>query len=197
MDVVYAMENVEKGRSDRPKEPVTIVKSGEVSSGLDFMRRADSCSFPSSSRLMMKATRYLFVLSSNHLSTQNQRDYSVVRPTPHFLYPPKKRKAQSEACIISFLLNTYHSLLQPDSTGDNDLPATTIDLPSETEDELLSQEELDMDYKTISNPFKYAAFFGAFVILPVGLYVYFYRGGKENVKRWRSRFGYEKVAEKV
>jgi peptidyl-prolyl cis-trans isomerase B (cyclophilin B) len=31
MDVVYAMENVPKGRSDRPVEPVTIVRSGEVS----------------------------------------------------------------------------------------------------------------------------------------------------------------------
>jgi len=31
MDVVYAMENVPKGRSDRPVEAVTIVKSGEVS----------------------------------------------------------------------------------------------------------------------------------------------------------------------
>ena len=31
MDVVYAMENVEKGRGDKPKEAVTIVKSGEVS----------------------------------------------------------------------------------------------------------------------------------------------------------------------
>lgn len=30
MDVVYAMENVEKGAGDRPKEAVTIVKSGEV-----------------------------------------------------------------------------------------------------------------------------------------------------------------------
>lgn len=31
MDVVEAMENVPKGRGDKPSEPVTIVASGEVS----------------------------------------------------------------------------------------------------------------------------------------------------------------------
>lgn len=30
MDVVYAMENVEKGRGDKPSEAVTISASGEV-----------------------------------------------------------------------------------------------------------------------------------------------------------------------
>ncbi len=30
MDIVYAMENVEKGRGDRPVEAVTIVAAGEV-----------------------------------------------------------------------------------------------------------------------------------------------------------------------
>ena len=34
MDVVYAMENVPKGRGDKPSEPVTIVKSGEVGCSL-------------------------------------------------------------------------------------------------------------------------------------------------------------------
>jgi hypothetical protein len=31
MDVVMAMENVPMGRGDKPKEPITIVASGEVS----------------------------------------------------------------------------------------------------------------------------------------------------------------------
>lgn len=31
MDIVYAMENVPTARGDRPKEPLTIVRSGEVS----------------------------------------------------------------------------------------------------------------------------------------------------------------------
>lgn len=54
-----------------------------------------------------------------------------------------------------------------------------------------------MEYTTISSPFKYAALFGVFIILPVGLYVYFYRGGKDKVRRWRESFGYQKVAGKV
>ena len=32
MDVVMAMENLPMGRGDKPKEPITIAKSGEVSS---------------------------------------------------------------------------------------------------------------------------------------------------------------------
>lgn len=32
MDIVFAMENLPMGRGDKPKEPVTIVASGEVSS---------------------------------------------------------------------------------------------------------------------------------------------------------------------
>lgn len=31
MDVVYAMENAPTGRGDKPVEPITIAKSGEVS----------------------------------------------------------------------------------------------------------------------------------------------------------------------
>jgi peptidyl-prolyl cis-trans isomerase B (cyclophilin B) len=31
MDVVMAMENLPMGRGDKPKEPITIAKSGEVS----------------------------------------------------------------------------------------------------------------------------------------------------------------------
>jgi hypothetical protein len=32
MDVVMAMENLPMGRGDKPKEAITIAKSGEVSS---------------------------------------------------------------------------------------------------------------------------------------------------------------------
>jgi hypothetical protein len=31
MDIVHAMEDVPKGRSDKPNQPVTIVDAGEVS----------------------------------------------------------------------------------------------------------------------------------------------------------------------
>jgi peptidyl-prolyl cis-trans isomerase B (cyclophilin B) len=34
MDVVTAMENLPMGRGDKPKEPITIAKSGEVSPSL-------------------------------------------------------------------------------------------------------------------------------------------------------------------
>jgi hypothetical protein len=79
--------------------------------------------------------------------------------------------------------------LQPDYEGDDDLPPPVTTIPGEVP----SEEDLDMEYKTISSPAKYAAFFGVFVILPVGVYVYFYRGGRERVKRWRESFGYQKI----
>lgn len=84
MDVVYAMENVEKGRNDRPKEAVTIVKSGEVShqDGPRFNRWADQSSSQLITRLMTLATRYLFVLNSR------PRPYPYKRLLKSYARPP-------------------------------------------------------------------------------------------------------------
>ncbi|KAK1927304.1 peptidylprolyl isomerase B [Papiliotrema laurentii] len=127
MDVVYAMENVPKGRSDRPVEPVTIVRSGE----LEIEHEVDD--------------------EGN----------------------------------------------QPDYAGDDELPPTPIAQDEADDSVLVGDEVLDVDeeYTTLSDPTKYALFFMAFVILPVGLYVYFYRGGRERMQRWRA--GYQTVSGKV
>jgi hypothetical protein len=54
-------------------------------------------------------------------------------------------------------------------------------------------EELYEEYKTISSPFKYFAFFAIFIILPVAIGVYFYGGGREKVNKWRAKGSYEKI----
>ncbi|WVQ95146.1 hypothetical protein IAU59_002240 [Kwoniella sp. CBS 9459] len=48
-------------------------------------------------------------------------------------------------------------------------------------------------YPTLSSPSKYLIFLVFFVICPVGAGVYFYGGGKERMRAWKSRKGYEKV----
>jgi hypothetical protein len=57
----------------------------------------------------------------------------------------------------------------------------------------------EYEFKTISSPIKYAAFFLLFVIVPVGAGVYFFGGGKERMKRWKGKKGkgYEKVESKA
>jgi hypothetical protein len=89
---------------------------------------------------------------------------------------------------------------QPDYIGDEDnddaIP-TKIDDLLEGEDEDEDAEALGLDeieqYKTISSPTKIFAFFAFFVVLPVGAYVYFYKGGREKVREWRESRGYAKV----
>lgn len=49
------------------------------------------------------------------------------------------------------------------------------------------------EYKAPSSPSKYLVLFAVFVIAPVGAGVYFYGGGKERVKRWQGKRGYEKI----
>lgn len=57
--------------------------------------------------------------------------------------------------------------------------------------ELESEEE---DYSNLSNPWKYLAFLVLFVVAPVGAYVYFYRGGREKLRRKLENWGdYEKL----
>lgn len=48
------------------------------------------------------------------------------------------------------------------------------------------------EYSTISSPWKYLAFLVLFVVVPVGAYTYYYRGGRERFAQWRES-GYEKV----
>uniref|UniRef100_A0A0W0FHQ6 Peptidyl-prolyl cis-trans isomerase n=1 Tax=Moniliophthora roreri TaxID=221103 RepID=A0A0W0FHQ6_MONRR len=71
MDIVHAIENVKKGPSDRPVEDVIIADCGEAS--LMFSRRNndayDLCSWNSSWKQMLMETRYLFMLSSDQLSS--------------------------------------------------------------------------------------------------------------------------------
>lgn len=88
---------------------------------------------------------------------------------------------------------------QPDYEGD---PEPTVDSdPSDPSDDIPGSpitggkldEELYEEYKTISSPFKYFAFFAIFIILPVAIGVYFYGGGKEKVNKWRAKDSYEKI----
>lgn len=86
---------------------------------------------------------------------------------------------------------------QPDYIGDDDdIPTKTDDsLEGEAEDadaEALDMEEIEQ-YKTISSPTKIFAFFAFFVVLPVGAYVYFYKGGREKMRHWRETRGYARV----
>jgi hypothetical protein len=70
MDIVTLMENVPKGRSDKPTEAVTIAKSGEVSRVPHSQKRTALMilySFRSSTRWTTLETRYLSVSSSKPL----------------------------------------------------------------------------------------------------------------------------------
>jgi hypothetical protein len=70
MDIVTLMENVPKGRSDKPTEAVTIAKSGEVSGVIHVSKRTALMilySFRSSTRWTILETRYLSVSSSKPL----------------------------------------------------------------------------------------------------------------------------------
>lgn len=74
--------------------------------------------------------------------------------------------------------------------GTKDLP---VELDHENdEDHSAFDNEDDEDYSTLSSPSMYFAFFAIFVVLPVGAYVYFYRGGREKLQRrlaeWRAPY---------
>lgn len=72
---------------------------------------------------------------------------------------------------------------------DEEILEGTKDLPVELDDE-------DEDaYPTLSSPFKYFAFLALFVVLPVGAYVYFYRGGREKLRQRINDWGapYERL----
>lgn len=91
---------------------------------------------------------------------------------------------------------------QPDYEGDDDyvkainpidaeILSGTHDTPVELESEKDEEEE---DYSTLSNPWKYLALLVLFVVFPVGAYVYFYRGGREKLRRKMENPGsYEKL----
>ncbi|RSH81698.1 Peptidyl-prolyl cis-trans isomerase B [Apiotrichum porosum] len=49
-------------------------------------------------------------------------------------------------------------------------------------------------YPTISKPSNYLIFFAVFVVAPVGVYVYFRKGGKEKVQVMLEKQGYAKVS---
>ena len=142
----------------------------------------------------MKATRYLFVLNSKpHPQTNPPHRAHLPHLTSFPLFPihEKEKKRILNACII------FSSPQQPDYAGDDELPPTPIEQDEADDSVLVGDEVLDVDeeYTTLSDPTKYALFFMAFVILPVGLYVYFYRGGRERMQRWRA--GYQTVSGKV
>lgn len=86
---------------------------------------------------------------------------------------------------------------QPDYIGDDDEIPSKTDGSLDVEADGADVEALDMDeteqYATISSPTKIFAFFAFFVVLPVGAYVYFYKGGREKVRDWRESRGYAKV----
>lgn len=72
---------------------------------------------------------------------------------------------------------------------DKEILEGTHDTPVE-----LDSEEDKEDYSTLSNPWKYLAFLVLFVVAPVGAYVYFYRGGREKLRRKIENWGhYEKL----
>lgn len=49
------------------------------------------------------------------------------------------------------------------------------------------------EYATISSPWKYFAGLALFVVLPVGAYTYYYRGGRERLRE-SLHSDYEKVS---
>ncbi|GFZ50786.1 hypothetical protein JCM24511_08544 [Saitozyma sp. JCM 24511] len=84
----------------------------------------------------------------------------------------------------------------PSDLGLDESESSSVDMDME-DTAYLGSESVSSEYefKTISSPVKYAAFFLLFVIVPVGAGVYFFGGGKERMKRWKGRKGkgYEKV----
>lgn len=83
---------------------------------------------------------------------------------------------------------------QPDYIGDEEPSPvdTTLDGAADDEVDAFGMDEVET-YKTISSPSKMLVFLVFFVVLPVGAYVYFYRGGKEKVMQWRESRGYAPV----
>ncbi|EJT50612.1 cyclophilin [Trichosporon asahii var. asahii CBS 2479] len=88
---------------------------------------------------------------------------------------------------------------QPDYEGDVEVEAINaidkeiLEGTHDTPVELDSEEDKE-DYSTLSNPWKYLAFLVLFVVAPVGAYVYFYRGGREKLRRKIENWGhYEKL----
>ncbi|KAK6910871.1 hypothetical protein L486_05112 [Kwoniella mangroviensis CBS 10435] len=62
-------------------------------------------------------------------------------------------------------------------------------------DEPDSDHDLLESYPTLSSPLKYFILLVGFMVIPVGLGVYFYGGGKERLAKLKSKKnkGYEKV----
>lgn len=60
---------------------------------------------------------------------------------------------------------------------------------STTSTDLEQELDLELDYKTISDPTKYAMFFVLFVFVPSSVGWYFYGGGRNKVRAWRSGSG--------
>ena len=88
---------------------------------------------------------------------------------------------------------------QPDYVADEDLEDVPAKTETETDTDMEAGSLLDDDeeYSTLSSPSKYFALLTFFVVIPVGAYVYYYKGGKEKVKSWRQNSGYSRVGGKV
>jgi hypothetical protein len=83
----------------------------------------------------------------------------------------------------------------PSDLGLDESPVVDMDMEDAANLGSESVSGSEYEFRTISSPVKYAAFFLVFVIVPVGAGVYFFGGGKERMKRWKGRKGrgYEKV----
>jgi hypothetical protein len=53
----------------------------------------------------------------------------------------------------------------------------------------MSEEE----YENLSHPLRYFLLLLVFVVVPVGAYVYFYKGGKQRIALMMGRNDYEKM----
>ena len=84
---------------------------------------------------------------------------------------------------------------QPDYNAADDLEDAPSKIETEDETEIVDSESLEYDeeYSTLSSPLKYFAFLTFFLVIPVGAYVYYYKGGKERVRTWSNNSRYSKL----
>lgn len=74
--------------------------------------------------------------------------------------------------------------------GTKDKP---VDFDETAAEQAGQADEDEEEYRTLSSPWKYLAFLVLFVVAHVGAYVYFYRGGRDKLRRKLEDMRYEKL----
>jgi hypothetical protein len=105
--------------------------------------------------------------------------------------------------LYRYSLFTLTRLLRPLLHHSNSISQLSVYHEQEDEDEkapleiapvedlvgIASAEDVDATFSTLSSPSKYFALLAIFVLVPVGAAVYFFGGGKERVRRYRTGKG--------